>query len=49
LEVHISLPEARQRDSSATAALIEYALSYGTFHSAERRVTSRVYGVILIS
>jgi hypothetical protein len=43
LEVHISLPEARQRDSSDTAALIEYALSYGTFHLAELRMTSRVY------
>jgi hypothetical protein len=43
LEVHISLPEARQRDSSVTAALIEYALSYGTFHLAEPRMTSRVY------
>jgi hypothetical protein len=43
LEVHISLPEARQRDSSGTAALIEYALSYGTFHLAELRMTSRVY------
>jgi hypothetical protein len=43
LKVHISLPEARQRDSSNTAALIEYALSYGTFHLAELRMTSRVY------
>jgi hypothetical protein len=43
LEVHISLPEARHRDSSGAAALIEYALSYGTFHLAELRMTSRVY------
>jgi hypothetical protein len=43
LEVHISLPEARQRDSSDTAALIEYALSYDTFHLAELCMTSRVY------
>jgi hypothetical protein len=43
LEVHISLSEARQRDSSDTAPLLEYALSYGTFHLAELRMTSRVY------
>jgi hypothetical protein len=43
LEVHISPPEARQRDSSISVALIEYALSYGTFHLAELRMTSRVY------
>jgi hypothetical protein len=43
LEVRISLPEARQRDSSDVAGVIEYALSYGTFHLAEHRMTSRVY------
>jgi hypothetical protein len=42
LEVRISLPEAG-RDSSSTAPLIEYALSYGTFNLAELRMTSRVY------
>jgi hypothetical protein len=41
LEVRISLPEAR-RDSSSSAGVIEYALSYGTFHLAELRMTSRV-------
>jgi hypothetical protein len=48
LEVHISLPEARQRDSSDTAALIEYALSYGTFHLAELRMTRRVYSKTVV-
>jgi hypothetical protein len=48
LEVHISLPEARHRDSSDTAALIEYTLSYGTFHLAELRLTSRVYSKTVV-
>jgi hypothetical protein len=43
LEVRISLPEARQRDSSSTSGAPEYALSNGTFLLAERRMTSRVY------
>jgi hypothetical protein len=43
LEVRIYLPEARRCDSSSIAGVIEYALSYGTFHLAELRMTSRVY------
>jgi hypothetical protein len=43
LEVRISVPEARQRDSLSIANVIEYAPSYGTFHLAELRMTSRVY------
>jgi hypothetical protein len=35
--------EVRQRDASAVADVIEYALSYGTFHLAELRMTSRIY------
>jgi hypothetical protein len=43
LEVHISLPEARQRDLTTMGSAIEYAVSYGTFHMAEIRMRSRVY------
>jgi hypothetical protein len=43
LEVRISLPEARQRDSSSIAGAIEYALSYGLVHLAELGMISIIY------